>query len=518
MPNYKKIYFRLFGNFDIVINKKSVLSKGFRQQGFNRLFVFFLLNRDRVFDVNTLIEKVWPTKYYHDNNSIMRTQIFRLKRQLSELLPSLDFRLEFTHGGYCFSYDPKNVILDTDIFENLCTKILSSRQARSLHPDTVDTDLGAVTGGAGEHEGGGIAPPSLLVYTPGMPSAGYMPGQTFGSFTQNRADRLINRNVNPYTSGLQYSDGEILKLCGDALGIYQSGFLNEAAFDGSWLESYKQNYRRLWLKIIETFTDLCYRVQDYNEIITLCQEVLRFDDSEEYIHEIYMNALRKSGYHQDALKHYDIITSIPAHKDAFLNSPRLRELHKTIIRESDSNKLIDEEGLEQFIIDLTGETGPVVRDKDTFLRHCSVLRLYSERSTYLPYICIIETININLRSDQFSKLKDITYVTNIVKNVFRKSDIICEWNDRQLLVLMACKQDFDADELTHRIKLAIIRDGLSPEEADGQNLNLAERLFYLPLSIKIMPIGETRELSEYQNEINGYRIEPGEVDLSLKSD
>ena len=500
MPNFKKIYFRLFGNFDILINKKSVLSKGFRQQGFNKLFIFFLLNRDRVFEINTLIEKVWPNKEYHDNNSIMRTQIFRLKRQLSELVPSLDFKLEFTHGGYCFSYDPKNVVMDTDIFENLCAKIFASKQASMPHADDGGGDLYPGAGSGGDHDARSLASP-FRIHAQVQSSTSRISGPAIGALTPGRLDRMTGRAGTQFTGGVQYSDSEILRLCTDALRIYQSGFLNETAFDVSWLESYKQNYRRMWFRIIETFTDLCYRSQNYSEIITLCQEVLRFDDSEEYIHEIYMDALRKAGYHQDAIKHYEIITAIPARKEAFANSSRLRDLHRSIQREIENNKLIDEDDLEQYILELTGETGTVVCDKDVFLRHCSVLRLNADRSDYQPYICIIETVDFNSDDILFRKLTDIGYVTNVVKNVFRKSDVLCEWNSKQVLVLMACKQDFDAEELTLRIKLAILRDNLSPEEEMNENLNLAERVSFLPISIKLIPIGEIRELSdEYQME------------------
>ena len=487
MPNYKKIYFRMFGTFDIVVNKKSVLTKGIRQQGFNKLFIFFLLNHDRVFEINSLIDKVWPNKEYHDNNSIMRTQIFRLKRQLTELVPSLDFKLEFTHGGYCFTYDPKNVVMDTDIFESLCAKIFASKQA-----GMVNIDIDGLSGLGDESAHSFMSP--FRVNTPGAPVPGPLSVPPISSFTRGRADRVAGRSNATYTVNLQHSDGEILKLCSDALRVYQSGFLNETAFDVSWLESYRQNYRRMWFKIIEIFTDLCYRTQNYSEIISLCQEVLRFEDSEEYIHEIYMDALRKAGYHQDALRHYEIITSAPAHRDLFANSSRLRDLQRSIYRETDNNKMVGEEDIEQYITDLTSESGTFVCEKDMFLRHCSVLRLLSERSAHQPYICIIETIGFNTDDYLFKRLNNISLLTNVVKNEFRKSDILCEWNDRQVLVLMACNQSFNADALTQRIKLAILKDNLTPEEEANENLNLTERMFYLPLNVKVMPIGEAEAI------------------------
>jgi len=488
MPNYKKIYIRLFGTFDITVNKKSVLTKGIRQQGFNKLLVFFILNQGRVFEINTLIDKVWPNKDYQDNNSIMRTRIFRLKRQLAELVPSLDFNLEFTRGGYCFTYDQKNVVMDTDIFENICSKVFSSKQSDFVNSDLSVFDPDAQKTQGGEREFSVVAPHKT---TPAATaSSGPLTPPSIGAFTQGRTERMANRGVDSFNVRVQYSDSEILKLCSDALRIYQNGFLSESSFDGSWLESYRQNYRRMWIKIIKTFTELCYRAQNYSDIISLCQEVLRFEDTEEYIHEIYMDALRNAGYHQDALRHFEIISAMPTHGEAFINSSRLRDLNKNILRETDSNnKLIDEGELEQVITDMTDEDASILYEKDVFLKHCSVLRLHSERSVYRPYICILETLGFNTDDSLVKRLSNISYLTYIAKNVFRKSDILCEWNDRQVLVLMACNQNFGAEKLTQRIKLAILRDNLTPEEEANEELNLSERMYYLPLNVKFMPIG-----------------------------
>lgn len=488
MPNYKKIYFRLFGTFDITVNKKSVLTKGIRQQGFNKLLVYFLLHHDRVFEINALIDKVWPNKEYQDNNSIMRTRIFRLKRQLAELVPSFEFTLDFSHGGYCFKYDPKNVVIDTDIFENICSKIFSSKQARLIGVDAGGFDAEAHAGQQQEREAHPLS--SAFNMSPAiMPMRNPINAPAIGVFTQGRTDRMTSKPGEAYPVRVQYSDNEIMKLCSDALRIYQNGFLNETAFDGSWLESYRQNYRRMWLEVIKTFTDLCYKSQKYNEIISLCQEVLRFEDSDEYIHELYMDALRKAGYHQDALRHFEIITSIPTQGEHFFNSQRLRELQKNILRETDNNQLVDENELEHVITELTGENSSIVYERDVFLKHCSVFRLYSERSVYRPYICILETLGYNSDDNLIKRLSNISYLTHIAKNVFRKSDILCEWNDRQVLVLMACNQNFGADKLTQRLKLAILRDNLTPDEEASAELNLTERMYYLPLNVKFMPIG-----------------------------
>ncbi|MDR3120003.1 MAG: helix-turn-helix domain-containing protein, partial [Clostridiales bacterium] len=249
MPNGRKIYFKTFGNFDILVNKVSVLSKGFRQQGFNKLLVFFLLNRDRVFGISTLIEKVWPNKEYHDNNSIMRTQIFRLKRQLAELVPDLEFSLEFSHGGYCFSMDQKNVVMDTDIFQDLCDKVFSVEQAQP-----VSAARGGGFGGAAGFDGfGGSGSAAGGFGGSGFAAGGVGPG-TGPLFGAARTERPAPRGISvDMTASRSYNtDREVSLLCREALDIYQNGFLSEDTFDGSWLTSYRLNYRRMWFRLIET--------------------------------------------------------------------------------------------------------------------------------------------------------------------------------------------------------------------------------------------------------------------------
>jgi GGDEF domain-containing protein len=252
----------------------------------------------------------------------------------------------------------------------------------------------------------------------------------------------------------------------------------------------------MWFRLIETFSNLCYRHQDFDEIISLCQEVLRFEDSEEYIHEIYMDALRKAGYRGDALKHYDMITALPGRGERFANSSRLKDLYRNIVREMEHNQLIDEDGLEQYFMEFSTDTGTIVRDKDIFLHHCYILRLHAERSTYMPYICIIETLDLDTDNRLYQKISDVTYLTNVVKNVFRRGDILCEWNDRQVLVLLACKQDFDAEELNRRIKQAIIRDNRESPDDASSHYDFTDSLRYLPLRIRIVPIREHKDRGE----------------------
>ena len=116
------ITFKTFGKFDILVNYQSIMNKIYRQQGFIKLLAFFLTNQDRVFSTNTIIEKVWPNKEYHNNDSVVRTQIFRLKRQLFEMIPDLVFQLDFAHGGYFFKLEDDRVIVDTEVFQSICER------------------------------------------------------------------------------------------------------------------------------------------------------------------------------------------------------------------------------------------------------------------------------------------------------------------------------------------------------------------------------------------------------------
>ena len=431
------IAFKTFGKFDIFVNGHSILAKGYRQQGFMRLLVFFISNQDRVFSTNAIIKKVWPSKEYHNNDSVVRTQIFRLKKQLMEKVPELEFQLDFSHGGYLFKMNTENVTIDTDVFQNLC-------------------------------------------------------------------ERIFSENL---------SDEEQLMLCRDVFDIYQDGFFVEETDDADWLISLRQRFRRQWFRVVELYVNICKNLDRNEDIISFCQEVLQFEEFEEFIHEIFMEALVDGGYAKDAMKHYEMMISMPTYHEVFRNATRLRELYMKAEKKFNKKQKIDKAMLHRFIENNENRSGALICESDIFLNYCYLLSLSIERLDRKPIICIIDILDpdypceveevktrrfgnphsehepansvikniLNQMMDAEQKDVEQTgltakYLLDVLRFVLRKNDVMCEWNEKQLLLLLACKREFNANNLLNRIKATI--ESENPRKTIG----------HLPLSIRVLPL------------------------------
>ena len=392
--------------------------------------VFFVSNMDRVFSTEMLIERVWPEKEYHNNSAAVRTQVFRLKKQLTDRVPELSYQLEFSHGGYLFSLDRESVTVDTEEFQQVSDLILAAESE-------MDAD------GANETE------------------------KLFG-------------------------------LCREAFEIYQSGFLVEEMFDGDWLVPLRQNYRRKWLRIVEIYVQLCRNSGLYGDIISLCQQILNFEDVEEFIHETYMEALWKAGYSDDATRHYEQISMLSRNNESLKNSIRLRELSRSISREQGSNQMIDSALLAHYIKCIGDRSTARICDRDIFMNYCYLQMVAAERTETYNYVCVLEIIDLesdegnwtsaddlykpflgpvsNYERGMFQRILNIDYLIGIIKKIIRKYDAICEWNEKQVLLLLSCKQELNEGNILKRIKSMITKD------------NPGEKIRHLPLSLKMIPL------------------------------
>ncbi len=111
-----------FGDFDIKINKKSVLEKSSRANKNLELLKYFIACKNKKLVPEKIVEDLWRSDEVIDPKNALRTQIFRLKKNMKKMgLMKSDnhqggFELFFLNGFYIFDSGP-NCIIDMDIFE-----------------------------------------------------------------------------------------------------------------------------------------------------------------------------------------------------------------------------------------------------------------------------------------------------------------------------------------------------------------------------------------------------------------
>ena len=127
-----------FGDFDIKINKKSVLEKSNRANKNLELFKYFIAYKNKKLVPETIVEDLWTGDEIVDPKSALRTQIFRLKRNMKKLGLMGDgtcknsVELSFENGFYIFHSGP-NFIIDVDVFEENIRFADSIKETDSNH-------------------------------------------------------------------------------------------------------------------------------------------------------------------------------------------------------------------------------------------------------------------------------------------------------------------------------------------------------------------------------------------------
>lgn len=118
-----KLYVHTLGDFDISLGGQSVLKESSRSYKLIRLLEYFITFRGRKLLPETIIENLWQEKESNDPKNVLRTQIFRLRQIMKNILPGdMDitkyFNISFSNGYYVFEFG-ELAVLDTLEFESL---------------------------------------------------------------------------------------------------------------------------------------------------------------------------------------------------------------------------------------------------------------------------------------------------------------------------------------------------------------------------------------------------------------
>ncbi len=110
----------LFGGIEIMTAKGKLTEAEMNSAVCSKLFVFFMLNRNRSIPASTLCDTIWAGKEYENPISNLRSTLYRL-RNMFDLLFEGDL-IVTSKTGYRINPDVK-IHTDCERFEQLCTSI-----------------------------------------------------------------------------------------------------------------------------------------------------------------------------------------------------------------------------------------------------------------------------------------------------------------------------------------------------------------------------------------------------------
>lgn len=112
-----KVYITTLGDFDILIDGKSIIQGASRSYKLFKLLEYFVTFKNKKIQPEVIIENLWQDQDSMDPKNMIRGQIFRLRQILKDILPGDDYlTISFNSGHYTLEVG-ENVILDTDEME-----------------------------------------------------------------------------------------------------------------------------------------------------------------------------------------------------------------------------------------------------------------------------------------------------------------------------------------------------------------------------------------------------------------
>ncbi|SUY46086.1 response regulator receiver and SARP domain protein [Clostridium putrefaciens] len=133
-----------FGDFDVKYKGISIVYKFNNSPQIFNLFMFFISYRHRILSAEFIEENLWEDKEYQDSKSVIKGQIFRLRKLIKEA--SLEecngelekyIEIEFKSGGYSLNLKG-DYFIDNEEFQK---KIKIIKRAEELEIVDIEGDL-----------------------------------------------------------------------------------------------------------------------------------------------------------------------------------------------------------------------------------------------------------------------------------------------------------------------------------------------------------------------------------------
>jgi DNA-binding SARP family transcriptional activator len=236
-----------------------------------------------------------------------------------------------------------------------------------------------------------------------------------------------------------------------ALGYYTMDFLANSQYD-LWTVALRQAYRLKFTGCVETLIGLLKAGNRHQEIIGVCEKAMAIDPYDEKVHVAFLEALMATNRIAHARMHYSYITELLYRDLGISPSAELKAAYAKI----NGNAKFVQHDMDA-IIGVFGDgerkaEGPYFCDEDIFHEIYKLERRRLQRNGQSNCLMLLTVSNSNYGMPPADVLKDARKIlTGVLTASLRKGDVVCMWNDAQMLVMLSSLTYEDADMISHRI-------------------------------------------------------------------
>lgn len=215
--------------------------------------------------------------------------------------------------------------------------------------------------------------------------------------------------------------------------MYKNGYLRES-YDYEWLIPSRNCYRRIFLRSIVELSELLKKEKQYQQIVVICEQVLRHELLEEEIHYQYIEALAQMGKINQAKNHYEYVVEIFQRELGIEPSQKFNKLYRLICGSFDKISINSTSILEGLVED-TNPTGAILCGPEFFKLQYQLEKRRFEREGKSIFIGLITVSRPDYTAPSEEQLKDVMEtLRKILIITLRKGDVVAQWNKAQFII------------------------------------------------------------------------------------
>ncbi len=239
-----------------------------------------------------------------------------------------------------------------------------------------------------------------------------------------------------------------------AVLLYKGDYLPEYP-DASWILPSRRYYRNLYLQSLIGKIKILMAEGSYEEACQACERAFKIDLFSEVdsLQILFMESLLKLSKHQEALCHYELLTSYLYQQFNVKPSPEIRDLYRKIKSNSRHSDLISLTSINETLKERDLQNGPFVCDEDFFRYLYRLEQRRSERTgRQITLVMLTLEWNSHATFSNASQKEKMNIIENILVESLRRGDVITKVADSQYIVLLIELDRNQVDQISNRIR------------------------------------------------------------------
>ncbi len=250
---------------------------------------------------------------------------------------------------------------------------------------------------------------------------------------------------------------ELVGLCREAIYLYKGDFLQNYIAE-SWVAQNARYYREIFENCVEILAEQLRKKNDWKKLRKLGEYAAKAEPFCNW-EGLVMEAVVKSGHHQEAVKYYDEVVDNYLDECGIYPSTRLLELLDSHTIEGIHADNILENIQEEILTDSNQQKGAFFCSYPIFRAIYQFTIRSKDRYQYVTYLMLCSLVDENgkMVSDKHKTESLMEVLKEIIKGAIRQNDVFMRYSKSQYLLLLLLNEEENAELVETRINQAFMK-------------------------------------------------------------